>query len=334
MNIRPFFAVLTTVLAAVGLAIPGPVSLDAQSLPSSAEVAADASAAESSAAGLRAAVDASAAASTIEVIAEDFALSAPDEIPSGWTTIRFRNEGAEPHFVLVSRLPEGKTIDDYENDLSSEFNRAWHAVRDGEMSQDEAMGELMGSLPEWFAGLEFLGGTGITAPELTTETTLNLEPGNYVLECYMKTEEGEFHYMEGMIRPLRVTDTRSDAVPPEADIRITLSNFEMEIEGEMTPGRHVVEVHIEENPEEGFGHNVHVARMEPDTDVSEVVQWMNAFDLNGLTIPAPVTFIGGVQIMPAGHTAYFTVDLETGRHLFLSEYTGYQGVLQEVDVRP
>lgn len=274
------------------------------------------------------------ATAVVEVIAEDYALSAPAEIPAGWTTFRFRNDGEEPHFILVSRLPAGITIEDYETDLSAQFNQAWYAVRDGGVDQDEAMGQLFEALPEWFPAVEFLGGPGMTAPGRTTETTLSLEPGNYVLECYMKTEDGEFHFMEGMIRPLTVTETRSNAAPPEADIRITLSNFEMAIEGDLTPGRHVVEVHIAENPEQSFGHNVHVARMEPDTDVGEVVKWMNAFDLTGLRSPGPATFVGGAQIMPAGHTAYFTVDLEPGRYLFVSEYTGHQGVLQEVTVRP
>jgi hypothetical protein len=294
-----------------------------------------AAALESQSAGSRAPVSTAAPAPpVVEIIAEDYALSAPDEIPAGWTTFRFRNEGQEPHFVLVSRLPDGITIEDYETDLSAEFVRAWYAVRDGELGEDEAMARLFGALPEWFPGLEFLGGPGLTAPELTTETTLNLEPGNYVLECYMKTEDGEFHYTEGMIRPIRITETRSGAGPPTPDIRITLSNFEMEIDGDLTPGRHVVEVHIAENPDEGFGHNVHVARQEPDTEVNEVIRWMNAFDLNGLTAPGPARFVGGAQIMPAGHTAYFTLDLERGQYLLISEYTGHMGVLQEVTVTP
>jgi hypothetical protein len=274
------------------------------------------------------------ATAVVDVVAEDYALSAPAEIPAGWTTFRFRNEGEEPHFLLVARLPAGITIEDYETDLLAQFNQAWYAVRDRGVDPDEAMGQLFEALPEWFPAVEFVGGPGMTAPGRTTEATLNLEPGNYVLECYMKTEGGEFHSMEGMIRPIGVTEARSDAGPPEADIRITLSNFEMAIEGELTPGRHVVEVHIAENPEQGFGHNVHVARMGPETDVGEVVKWMNSFDLGGLRSPGPARFVGGAQIMPAGHTAYFTVDLEPGRYLFVSEYTGHQGVLQEVTVRP
>jgi hypothetical protein len=309
MNIPSSFRAVALALAAATIALAQTHALEAQS-------------------------SSPAAAAVVEVIAEDYALSAPAEIPAGWTTFRFRNEGEEPHFLIVARLPAGITIEDYETDLLAQFNEAWYAVRDRGVDQNEAMGQLFEALPEWFPAVEFLGGPGMTAPGRTTETTLSLEPGSYVLECYMKTEAGEFHSMEGMIRPIRITEARSEAGPPEADIRITLSNFEMAIEGELTPGRHVVEVHIAENPEQGFGHNVHVARMGPETDVDEVVRWMNSFDVTGLRSPGPATFIGGAQIMPAGHTAYFTVDLEPGRYLFVSEYTGHQGVLQEVTVHP
>jgi hypothetical protein len=317
MTGRNLFCIAAVIIAVAGLALADTAALGAQTTSSFEHIRAR-----------------TPTASVVDIIAEDYALSAPDEIRSGWTTFRFRNEGQEPHFVLVSRLPEGITIDDYQTDLSAEFVRAWYAVRDGELDQEQALARLFGSLPEWFGGLEFLGGPGLTGPGLASETTLNLGPGNYVLECYMKTEEGEFHYSEGMIRPIRVTETRSAAGPPDADIRITLSNFELDIQGDLTPGRRVFEVHIAENPEQGFGHNVHVARMSPATEASDVVQWMNAFDVNGFSSPGPVTFIGGAQIMPAGHTAYVTIDLEPGRYLFVSEYTGYMGVLKEVTVAP
>lgn len=317
MTRQNLFRAATVAIAAAGLAFGDPATLQAQADGSAGDVGARAS-----------------ASGVVHITAQDYALSAPDQIASGWTTFRFRNEGQEPHFVLMSRLPEGITIENYELELSAEFVRAWHAVRDGELDEEAAMARLFGNLPEWFGDLEFLGGPGLTGPGLASETTLNLEPGNYVLECYMKTEDGEFHYTEGMIRPIRITEARSAAPPPEADIRVTLSNFEMDVQGDLTPGRHVVEVHIAENPQQGFGHNVHIARMAPGVGVGDVVRWMNAFDVNGFNSPGPTTFIGGAQIMPAGHTAYVAIDLEPGTYLFVSEYTGHMGVLREVTVAP
>lgn len=272
--------------------------------------------------------------SVINVVAEDYALEAPEEIPSGWTTIEYTNEGEEPHLLFVARLPDGKTFDDYAGEVVPSFNEAWYALRDGEIDQEEFAERLGADLPDWYWSVGFLGGAGIIEPGQSTEVTLNLEPGTYALECYVKTEDGEFHSMEGMLRGLTVTDTPSGAAPPEADIEVTLSNFDMAIDGDLTPGAHTVAVHFEEQPEEGFGHNVHVVQLEPDTEVDEVIRWINFMEPDGLMQPTPGTFAGGMHILPEGATGYFKIDLEPGRYLFLSEYTSHEGVWQEVTVEP
>lgn len=269
----------------------------------------------------------------VEITATDFAFRAPKAIPSGWTTIQFTNDGEEAHFVLMSRLPEGKTIDDYEM-LGQESSRIWDAIRTGEADQEKAFQMFGEVLPDWFAQLKFAGGPGLVAPGLTSEVTLNLEPGNYVLECYVKTEDGKIHYMEGMLRPITVTEEDSGGSTPQEDVRITLRNFEIDLDGDLTKGMRTFAVHLEENPEEGFGHNVHLARVEDDTTLDDVVSWMNWFDVNGLRSPAPATFIGGMQLMSVGNTAYFTADLKPGRYALISEYTAPMGVVREFTVAP
>ena len=268
----------------------------------------------------------------ISILAEDYAFDAPDEIPSGWTTFEYTNEGEEPHFMILARIPEGKTFDDVTRQVTPPFNEIWYELRDGEISQEEAFEKLGVELPEWFWAVEFMGGPGLISPGLTTKATVQLEPGNYYLECYAKTEDGEFHSIEGMMRGLSVTDVRSEATRPEADIDITLSNFELDIEGTLTPGKHTVAVHVAENPEEGFGHNVHVARIEPGMDVDEIVRWMNPFEITGMQTPAPTKLLGGMQMLPEGQTGYFTLDLEPGRYLFVAENTGHLGVMREVNI--
>jgi hypothetical protein len=278
-------------------------------------------------------VGAAAVPNVVEVTAVDYAFRAPDLIPGGRTTIRFRNSGEEEHMVLLSRLPPGKTIDDYTTDLSMQFNRAWEAVRDRGIPEGEALEMLFGSLPEWFPQVQFVGGPGIAAPGVVSDVTMDLEPGNYVLECYIKTPDGRVHYMEGMMHPLVVGEEAPAAPLPAPDIRVTLSNAGMTVAGDLTTGRRTVAVHVAENPEVGFGHSVHVARLHPATDVQEVVGWMNWFALNGLRAPAPAHFSGGLHPMQTGDTGYFTVDLTPGRYLWVSEATGAQGVWQEVVIR-
>lgn len=272
------------------------------------------------------------AGSIVQVTAVDYAFRAPEVIPAGWTTIRFQNDGAEHHMVFMSRLPEGKTVEDYQTDISDQFSVAWDAMMAGEADGEQALGMIFAGLPEWFPELHFPGGPGLIAPGLSSEVTLYLEPGNYVLECYVKAEDGTIHYMDGMIAPVEVRDP-SDAALPLSDIRVTLSNFDLAVQGNLTAGRRTVAVHVKENPEQGFGHSVHVARLEPGVDVDEVVAWLNWVTLDGMRTPAPVHFIGGSHPMPADGMAYFTVDLEPGRYLFISEATGALGVREVVTVR-
>lgn len=272
-------------------------------------------------------------AQLVEITAIDYAFQAPATVPAGWNTIRFTNDGAEPHFVFMSRLPEGLTIADYETELSPAFSRGWKARLDGTASEEEALAMILGSLPSWFADLRMIGGPGFVAPGLTSEVMLDLEPGRYVLECYVKTADGQIHYMEGMIRPLEVTAPQPLVATPRPDIRVTLTNAGMRVEGDLTAGRRVVAVHAQENPDVGFGHSAHLARLEADTEIDDVVQWMNWLSIGGMRAPAPARFMGGIHAMPTGETAYFTVNLEPGRYLFISEATAHLGMLHEFTVR-
>ncbi len=280
------------------------------------------------------AADAPPDADVVEITATDYAFRAPSEIASGWNTIRFSNEGEEPHFVLMSRLPEGKTLDDYETEISQPFNEVWMALLEGKVDRQGAFEMLGGVIPEWYPTLTFMGGPGYVAPGREVQATFRLEPGDYVLECYMKTEDGAVHFMEGMLRPMTVTDAASSGAPPKADVRITLSNFEMQVDGALGAGERTFAVHVEENPEAGFGHNVHLARLDDETTSDDIVQWMDWFNTEGARTPAPAEFLGGVHLMPVGSTAYFTADLKPGRYLLVSEYTGHRGVLHEFTVAP
>lgn len=271
-------------------------------------------------------------APVVEVEAEDYAFNLPETLPSGWVTLRFTNSGEENHFLMLHRLPEGKTYDEYVVEIGEPFNEVWYPLRDGEITQEEALERMGETIPEWFWAVQQMGGTGIVAPGGTTEVTVRLEPGDYVVECYMKTEEGEFHGMEGMVDPITVTEEASDEAPPEADLRLTATNAALALEGEATPGRHTVAVHIAERPEAGFGHNVHVARLPEGVAVDEVQAWLNWMNVEGLQGSAPATFVGGMNILPEGATGYFDLELEPGRYLFVSEYTGHQGVRTTVTV--
>jgi len=271
-------------------------------------------------------------ADVVEVTARDYSFEVAAEIPSGWTTFRTKNEGTEQHFFLLNRLPDGKTFEDYMEEVGVAFETAWDSLRTEKMDKAEA-GQLLGSLlPAWYASVKTMGGAGLVAPGGVAQTSLNLDPGTYVMECYVKTLDGIFHTTLGMARPFTVTHEASGASAPEADIEIALSNYEIAVKGETTQGEHTVAVRFEEHPEFGLGNDVHLARLKDEVEVGEVVLWMDWMELSGLRAPAPAEFLGGAQEMPIGHTAYFTVNLEPGRYGWITEASADKGMFQEFTV--
>ncbi len=54
--------------------------------------------------------------------------------------------------------------------------------------------------------------------------TVNLVPGTYLLECYVKMPNGAFHSLNGMWKEIKVTDGDSGNKEPQADYTIEISS--------------------------------------------------------------------------------------------------------------
>lgn len=263
-----------------------------------------------------------------------FVVSA-DTIPSGWTTIRFTNASPMLHFVFLDHLPGDRTGDDLLAEVSPVFQESMDLTLAGRSDEGQA---VFGNLPDWFGDLIFRGGPGFTSPGQTTEATLYLEPGNYVMECYVKTADGVFHWGHGMHSDLHVTGDESGAPEPdEPTLEVVLSDAGIRIEGPVTAGEHLVAVRFQEENPGLFGKDLHVARLDAGSSVEEVVAWMDAMTPDGLVstsgVPAPATFIGGVHDMPFGNTAYLRLSLEPGEYVWLSELPSAAPSYQKITVQ-
>jgi len=86
---------------------------------------------------------------------------------------------------------------------------------------------------------------------------------------------------------------------------------------------------------EGYGQNVHLARLEHDADAVSVAEWMHGFHIDGLQVPAPATFVGGMHRLQEGVSGYFTVDIEPGRYVFVSGFEFEdQHVMADITITP
>lgn len=260
----------------------------------------------------------------VDVTVRGMEFIAPDEIASGWTTFRLDNTSGMIHFAVVERLPDGITLQDQQNEVAPVFQEGMDLLNAGQV--DEAM-VAFGNLPEWFGQIVFKGGPGLIAPGATAETTVYLEPGTYLLECYVKTD-GIFHSYSpspnraAMVHQITVTEEASNAPEPAATLDLTISSERgIDVEGEASPGPHIVGVRFESQTvhEHFLGHDVHLVRLDDDTNLDKLATWMDWTQATGLETPAPATFLGGTQEMPAGETAYFKVLLEPGRYAWIAE---------------
>jgi hypothetical protein len=251
-----------------------------------------------------------------------------DTVDAGWTTFKFTNASPMLHFALLDHLPGERTSEELLSEVSPIFQQSADLVREGKPEEAAA---LFTQLPEWFNGIVFRGGAGFLSPGHSSETTVYLEPGNYVLECYIKTPEGVFHWNLGMYADLHVTENVTDAQPPaDPTFTVTVTDSALIMDGEATPGENLVEVDFQEENPGLFGKDVHVARLDEGTSVEEIVRWMDANRVEGLVStaedPAPALFLGGVHDMPYGSSAFFTLNLEPGEYLLIAEQPVDQSV--------
>jgi len=263
----------------------------------------------------------------IEIITQNMEFQVADEIPSGWNTFRYTNKSTQVHFFLIDKYPEGKTIEDAEKIVAPIFQEGMDLINQGKAEEGYA---AFGKLPEWFGEVFFIGGSGMVSPGQTCETTLKLDPGYYILECYVKMANGQFHSNMGMVKELVVTEEKSDMSPPAANIKINISSTEGMVYSEpVSKGTNTFSVYyVDQIVHENFvGHDVNLVKLEDDADVYALEKWVNWADPKGLITPSPegITFLGGVNDMPEGSTGYFTTLLEPGNYALISEVPNASG---------
>ena len=275
----------------------------------------------------------------VEIVARGLTFEAPDEIPAGWTTFRFTNASPMVHFALIARYPDGTGVEDHQEIVAPIFQEGMDLLNEGLV--DSAMAAF-GKLPAWFGDIAFVGGPGLVSAGRTAETTVYMEPGTYVIECYVKTN-GVFHSYNpdpdtyGMVHGLTVTEDVTDATAPAPDLEITLSREQgLQVQGDVQAGEHTVAVtFVDQAPHENFvGHDVHLVRLDEATDLEALETWLDWSQPTGLETPAPAVFLGGLNEMPAGTTGYFTAVLEPGRYAWVAEVPnpGEKGMMKAFTV--
>ncbi len=244
-----------------------------------------------------------------------------DTLYSGWNTLIYDNKSPEVHFVMMDLYPEGITIENTKAELLPPFDDGMRLIMENKM--DSAM-IAFGKIPEWFQRVKFMGGTGLVSPKHKVKSTVYLEPGRYVMECYVKMFNGEWHTSHGMLKEIIVSDQTTDLTPPSPTASIDISSTDgLILKDSISTGNHIFQTNFKDQKvyENFVGHDVNLVRYNNTASLDSLIQWMNWVNPRGLRTPAPkgFTFLGGMNNLPAGSKGFFEADLVPGNYLLISE---------------
>ncbi|HWL39169.1 MAG TPA: hypothetical protein VNO75_02945 [Gemmatimonadaceae bacterium] len=232
-------------------------------------------------------------ANVVTVVAREYAFEMPDTIPAGLTRFELKDEGKEPHHLVVMKLEDGKKA----SDLFAAFKTM-------------GPGGPGGPPPTW---MHPVGGPNAPVAGGTANATLTLEPGEYAAFCVIPTPQGAPHIMMGMIKGFTVAPAGSGAAAaaalPASDLTITLRDYDFELSRPLTSGRHVIAVtNAGSQP-----HELTIVRYREGESNAKLVAW--AEKPGGQVIPAYP--MGGVTDIPPGKTVVIENDFPAGRYGFV-----------------
>lgn len=249
-------------------------------------------------------------AAVMTFMAEDYAFTGPEQLESGWHTMRLLNRGRDVHQMQVLALPSGKTIIDVEQALASRSP----------------------SLPNW---LRRHGGVNSVASGDEASVGILLEPGDYLLLCGIPDVAGRPHAMRGMVRALRVVEAASSGEPaPRADATLRLNDFAFTLNGPLRAGARTV--HLVNDGRQA--HEVVMIRLAEGASAQDFIE---RYRPGGLPNSAGRE-AGGVTGIDPGRQAYMHLQLEPGRYgllCFLADpVTGAphfsRGMFMDIEVKP
>lgn len=227
---------------------------------------------------------ASALAADATFLAWDHRFDGPDTIPAGQTTVYLRNRGKEPHQLQFLKLDPGKTPADLAAALKSDTGR----------------------IPQW---AKHMGGPNGVGGGQTSEASLYLEPGSYVIMCGIPGKNHKTHAVLGMQKALRVMDTH--APPPEfqGNFHMAMFDYEFVVVQPFRKGRHTFYV-VNRGSQ---SHQASIIRLNRGASAKEVLTALEKGNPSRL----PGALIGGMSGLEPGRDGTFTADLAPGRYAIM-----------------
>ncbi|MDC6350085.1 hypothetical protein PP178_00855 [Zeaxanthinibacter sp. PT1] len=258
---------------------------------------------------------------SIEVVTNEMDFQIPARLKSGWTTFKYNNKSSETHFFIFEKMPDGITIDNYNNELVPPIKAAFTHLLNAEI--EKAMREFE-KVPAWWNEVDMGGGVGLISPKSIAETTIYMHPGTYVMECYVRMPNGMPHAFYGMLKEVVVSEEKNSNKEPDYDYRVNISGVKGIIfQDSVKAGDYRLAVHFKDQTryESLLGHDVNLVKLDAMSKLDTLANWLNTTNIKAFRTPIPegLTFLGGVEDLEAGETGYFKTQLTKGTYVLISE---------------
>ena len=224
-------------------------------------------------------------ATSLQVDAADFSFEVSSKVvAAGRVPVKLQNNGSEPHQVMILRLHDGVSVDQY---LSA-------AQRD-----EGSAGSL----------IDNSGGVNVVDPGSSGTGYGDFQPGKYALVCYIPSGDHIGHLHKGMVAELTVPETAAaTAVATPAalgDIVMADFNFTLPPQGLAAAGTY----RFVNNGAQA--HEFVVMRIVDGKTLADVIPYLQA----GFSGEKPVTFAGGSGGVEPGKTGFVDLALSPGQYV-------------------
>jgi hypothetical protein len=246
----------------------------------------------------------------VEVAAGEFFFQSPDSIPAGLTTFRLRQVGLVHQRVIAG----GAALDSlavHPDDQTRGLHMLWLVRLDsGKTAADLYRAAQAGERTTGWT--RHLGGPGFAMPPGTSNATLVLAPGNYVIICYVgsaREDRKRYHFLNGMFRALTVLPNPAPvtAMPaPDVVIRVSETGA-LQYSAPIVAGRRVLRI---ENAG-ARSYEFSVRRVAPGRTTAEAIAWRGT---DSPRTPPPFEPIGGLSDVPSGGSLITTMSFEPGEY--------------------
>jgi hypothetical protein len=233
---------------------------------------------------------------TVTYIAHDESFSGPTNIAAGHITVRLANEGQDPHHIQFIKLLQGKTADD----LIAAIKTAPSVT------------------PVW---ARYAGGPNAVIGNETSEATIDLEAGEYVVVCQVPDRQGRPHFARGMFKRVRITSgppARGGPTKDSADAVVRAIDFRFNLQQPLRAGRQRIRlVNRGSQP-----HELVIIQLRSGATLKDFVEFLGPKGID----PAPGRPIGGMTGLEQDEEGSFPVNLIPGRYGLICFFPDAAGV--------